>query len=106
MDRGGFDGTGFSAAAPDKVIASWQKRRDRAALLHDLATLLEREPKVDQGGLAFSTGDQAATWQRGPGTVPDSHYRWTGYFLSGPPGPWLRARPGSTAGAPPRAAGG
>ncbi|GAA0897328.1 MULTISPECIES: hypothetical protein [Streptomyces violaceusniger group] len=31
--------------------------------------------------MTFSNGDQAATWQRGPGTVPDSHYRWTGYFL-------------------------
>ncbi|MBP8532628.1 caspase family protein [Streptomyces sp. MK37H] len=81
MDRGGFDGTGLSAAAPDKVIASWKKRRDRASFLHDLATLLEREPTVDQGGLTFSNGDQVATWQRGPGTVPDSHYRWTGYFL-------------------------
>ncbi|WP_344591632.1 hypothetical protein [Streptomyces violaceusniger] len=26
-----------------------------------------------------------ATWQRGPGTVPDSHYRWTGYFLRNGP---------------------
>ncbi|WP_413102643.1 caspase family protein [Streptomyces sp. Inha503] len=80
MDRGGFDGTGFSAAAPDEVIASWKKRPDRASFLHDLATLLESEPTVDQGGLTFSHGDQVATWQRGPGTVPDSHYRWTGYF--------------------------
>ncbi|MYU14888.1 hypothetical protein GTZ78_30450 [Streptomyces sp. SID8361] len=81
MDRGGFDGTGLSGATPDKVIASWKKRTDRASFLHGLATLLEREPEAGQGGLTFSNGKQVATWARGAGTVPDSTYRWTGYFL-------------------------
>jgi hypothetical protein len=80
MDRNGFDGTGFSAEQPRNVVASWKKRADRSDLLRNLATVLEREPVASQGGLLFTDGKRVATWARGPGTVPDSHYRWTGYF--------------------------
>lgn len=81
MDRGGFDGTGFSAAAPDKVIAAWKKRPDRESFLRTLATVLEQRPNVAQGGPTFSIGKAVATWERGAGTKPDTHYRWSGYYL-------------------------
>ncbi|PZG91074.1 hypothetical protein C1I97_30245 [Streptomyces sp. NTH33] len=80
MDRGGFDITESMGADPNKVIAMWKKRKDRTALLRPLVTLLEQKPEVSQGGLTFSNGRYVTTWQRGAGTQPDSHLRWSGYF--------------------------
>jgi hypothetical protein len=76
----GFDGTGFSAAGPDDVIAAWKARDDGEVFLQTLVTALENKPEVSQGGLTFTGGGHRAVWARGAGTDPATQLTWSGYF--------------------------
>lgn len=80
MNPEGFDGSGFSAAVPDDVIAAWKEKEDGEVFLQTLVTVLESKPEVSQGGLTFTGGGHRAVWQRGAGTEPATQLTWSGYF--------------------------